>query len=312
MKIHLVAFPHRRIDTEQVCGFSAKAARFRDMMTARGHEVSVYDGEDTPEADEWNPAQRMWKEYNASLVQRLRYEDGIICLATGHPHGELVAALPGRTFVEYAIGYRGVLPEGTHHVFESYAWQHWVNGRMDRVTGRRDDTVICNFYDSKDFPLGEDDGYLLFVGRGDAPSKGTAAALELANRSKLELVAVGSGSWPLGVDHRGFVSVAERNKLMANARAVLCLTEFFEPGCSVAHEALMCGTPVISSDWGCFPECVENGRMGWRCSSMAEMVTAVEHARAMNRRALRQHAQAQWSYTAVAPQFERYFERLSV
>ena len=44
MRLHLVAFPHERIDLESASSFSANAAAFRDMMSARGHEVIVYDG----------------------------------------------------------------------------------------------------------------------------------------------------------------------------------------------------------------------------------------------------------------------------
>lgn len=310
MKIHLVGFPHRRMDRETTCGFSAKGARFNEMMTARGHEVIAYDGEAKFEGhQEWDGHNPMWRSYNKKIVDLLRHEDGVICLLTGDPHADLVHALPGRPIVEYAIGYRGVLAEGTHRVFESYAWMHWIGGKAGDLSGRPGDTVICNFYPAPEFPLGENQGYLLFVGRPTV-DKGVRTVIEVANKAGVELVTVGPGRWSMGIDHRGIVSTEERNKLMSNALAVICPTEYVEPGCSVAHEALMCGTPVISTDWGCFPEFVENGHTGYRCSSVDEMVRAVHDVEQLNRRRIREHAQRQWSYNAAAPLFERYFERI--
>ena len=308
MRLHLVAFPHERIDLESASSFSANAASFRDMMTKRGHEVVVYDGDDIPDSDQWDRFSRMWVEYNARLVNELQHTEGVICLIAGDPYQDLLAALPERIFVEISPGYLGLLAN-SHRVFESYAWMHWTLGKAGELAARPRDTVINHFYDPANFGLGEDGGYLLFVGRAQ-PDKGVQMVLETAHRSRVPLVTIGHGSWPLGVDARGFVSTDERNKLMANATALLCPTLYVEPGGHVASEALMCGTPVISTDWGCFTEFVDNGVNGYRCHDVEEMSKAVKRVRRMDRGFIQRRAHARFSYDAIAPQFEAYFERI--
>ena len=308
MRLHLVAFPHERIDLESASSFSANAAAFRDMMSARGHEVIVYDGLLSPDGDEWDGNSEMWRTWNGHLVERLAHVEGIGCLITGDPHRALLEAMPERTFVEISPGYIGILAN-SHRVFESYAWMHWTLGKAGELSGRPTDTVIPHFYDKTRFQLGEDGGYLLFVGRAQQ-DKGMQLVLETAHRAYLPLVTIGHGSWPLGVDARGFVSTEERNKLMSNASALLCPTLYVEPGGHVASEALMSGCPVITSDWGCFTEWVVNGVNGFRCHDVAEMVSATNQVSTLGRAEIQLRAQARWSFEVIAPQFEAYFARL--
>jgi glycosyltransferase involved in cell wall biosynthesis len=303
VKIHLVGMPHHRIERDSQCSFSANAWNFREMMQARGHEVISYDGEATPDAGEWDPMSGMWLSYNARLTEELRWQNGIICLITGAPHRMLLESLPERPFIEISPGYIGILDK-SFRVFESYAWMHWTLGTAGELQGRSRDTVIPHFYDPERFPLGEGGGgYLLFCGRANT-DKGTEMVLETAHRAKLPLVTTGFGDWPIGVEQRGFVDVEERNKLMGGAVALICPTQYVEPGGHVASEALMCGTPVITSTFGCFTEFVSNGENGFQCRTVDEMVLGVKLSKHLDRQAIREMAVARFARDAVAPQFE--------
>ena len=307
MRIHLVGFPHHRIEKDSSCSFSANAWNFREMMQIRGHEVHSYDGDATPDGGEWDPYSGMWMAYNHRLVEELQHEDGIICVITGEPHRLLVEALPERPIVEISPGYLGLLKD-SYRVFESYAWMHWTLGKAGELQGRSRDTVIPHFYDPERFELGMGNGgYLLFCGRANG-DKGTQQVIEVAHRARLPLVTTGFGAWPLGVETHGFVTVEERNKLMGAATALICPTQYVEPGGHVASEALMCGTPVITSTFGCFTEFIEDGVNGFRCRSITEMVSAVRKASHINRFKTRQRAVAHFGFNAVAPQFEQYLE----
>ena len=137
--------------------------------------------------------------------------------------------------------------------------------------------------------------YLLFFGRIH-PDKGTAAAIDVAERAGLPLTIAG-----IIQDHEYFERFVEprldgervryigpvgpeaRGDLLADARALLHLIEFEEPfGYSVV-EAMACGTPVIANVRGSMPEIVRHGEGGYLVHSLDEAVAAVHSAGDMDR-----------------------------
>src|SRR4029077_12271343 len=79
----------------------------------------------------------------------------------------------------------------------------------------------------------------------------------------------------------------------------------------VAVETQLAGTPAITTDHGAFVETVERE---WRCASTREFVAAGERAAALSaleRVYLRRRAAHRYSLEAVAPLYERYFQRLT-
>ncbi len=66
------------------------------------------------------------------------------------------------------------------------------------------------------------------------------------------------------------VGVEGRRKLMAEAAAFICPTQYVEPYGNVAIEAQASGTPVICTDWGGFTETVLHGYTGYRCRTMEQ------------------------------------------
>lgn len=113
--------------------------------------------------------------------------------------------------------------------------------------------------------------YLLFFGRIH-PDKGTAEAIEVAQRVGLRLVVAGIVQDQRYFDEQvapridgdrvrfvGAVGAEERSELLGGAHALLHLIRFDEPfGFSVV-EAMACGTPVIAFPRGSMPELVEDG-----------------------------------------------------
>lgn len=66
------------------------------------------------------------------------------------------------------------------------------------------------------------------------------------------------------IEYIGFVSsTEEKQRLLANARALLVPSLFDEPFGVVSIEAFACGTPVIALDSGALPEVVEQGKTGY-------------------------------------------------
>jgi glycosyltransferase involved in cell wall biosynthesis len=99
---------------------------------------------------------------------------------------------------------------------------------------------------------------------------------------------------------------------MSRAHAVLVPTLYLEPFGGVAVEAQMCGTPVITTDFGAFPETVEQGVTGFRCHYLGEFLDAVARCGDLDRGRIRDRAIQRYSLTVVAQQYQAYFERLAL
>ncbi len=71
-----------------------------------------------------------------------------------------------------------------------------------------------------------------------------------------------------------------------------------------------CGTPVITTDWGAFPENVLDGVTGFRCRTIAEFTEAARNVKDLDYAGIREYAVGRFSTDVVKYQYEKYFERL--
>ena len=98
---------------------------------------------------------------------------------------------------------------------------------------------------------------------------------------------------------------------MKNAKALLAPTHFNEPFGGVMVEALFCGTPVITSDWGGFAENNLHGVTGYRCRTMEQFEWACKNVHKISRKACYEWAMNNFSLERVALMYEEYFETLA-
>ncbi len=182
-------------------------------------------------------------------------------------------------------------------VFPSYAQQNIIYAKQPERTwqSRYFDAVIPHFISPEDYFISlSPEDYLLYLGR-DAADKGVGIARECAAAAGLELKMV----------HDGLTGAAKA-KLIAEARAVLMPTIYPEPFGYVAIESQMCGTPVITTDWGAFPETVLHGKTGFRCRTQADFLEAIRKATSLDRHFIRQSAIGRFSMEKIAPIYEKY------
>ena len=78
----------------------------------------------------------------------------------------------------------------------------------------------------------------------------------------------------------------------------------------VHAEAALCGTPVITTDWGVFPETVIQGFNGFRTRTLGEAVWASENISLLDPRKIRDYAVQRFSMDNVKFQYQAYFEQL--
>lgn len=337
--VHLLGLPHTETTKAwSTCAFTQKVITAAAMLTMAGHEAIVYSGEqnDAPCAehvtvataedrrrwfgaerwedrvfDQWDINAPCWVELNANIAKAIQDRAGsrdVISLTMGPAHQAVAGALPGLLAVELGVGYESIIPDG-FHVFESYAWMHHSYGRHGINDVRFYDTVIPNAFDPTDFTYRDTkDDYLLFLGRL-TPRKGLAVIEEIAKHHRVVTAGQGDVRVP-GAEHVGVVRGVDRAELLAGARALLAPTVYVEPFGGVAVEAMLSGTPVISTDVGAFTETIRHGVTGYRCSTLREFHTAVDKANDLDASKIRAHALERYSLDAVAPQYDAYLARL--
>lgn len=333
MKIHLPILPWLPSTKEHsTCAYTQKCIRFADMMTSLGHEVFLYGGESTDTKDaelvtvvsaedqiemsqEFDPAAEHWTKMNASVIIEMskRQEPGdILGVIAGHSQAPIAQAFPKMACVEWGIGYSGTFADC--RVFESYAWMHAVYGWQQTAHGADGhffDTVIPNSYHLDEVPFTPDhDGYLLYMGRL-TERKGMAVVGEIAARTDRDVVIAGAGDEslvPAGATYVGALSGREKIEVLGGAVALLSPTLYIEPFGGITVEAMMMGVPVITTDWGCYTETVQQGLTGFRCRRLAEFMRATEEVEHLDRAAISEHAVARWDCEVVKHQYERYLE----
>jgi glycosyltransferase involved in cell wall biosynthesis len=258
----------------------------------------------------------LWALSNPRIIKAVgerKQPRDFICTIGGASQKVVADAHPDLMTVEYSIGY--VASFSPYRVYESHVWRHCTHGYQDDQQGRFFDAVIPYFFDPADFPFHADkEPFALYVGRL-TPRKGIAIACQAARLAGVPLKVIGHGDTSLvtdGAEYLGALPDVERNDWMARASCLICPTLYLEPFGSMAVEAQLCGTPVISTDFGAFVETVEHGRTGYRCTYLGEWVQALRDVRSLDPAYIRQRAEALYSIAAVVPQYRRYFDRLSL
>lgn len=336
MRFHLVGLPHTQTTAAfSSCAYTQKVVKFADMMTKRGHTVYLYAGDDNsaschehiPCINEEERAKAVgsdfytsastdetlpyWKKFNANVVGAIKLRaqpQDFICVSWGKCHKPIADALPHMMTVEYGVGYPGTFSK--YRVWESYAWMHYCYGNRAVQRGEYYDAVIPNFFNPEDFPFViKKLDYFVFMGRL-IDDKGAQVAADACRLEGAKLYIAGNGTPPNYGEYLGSIGPHQRGLLMSHAKAVFVPTRYIEPFGGVAVEAQMCGTPVITTDWGAFPETVEQGVTGFRCRTQREFRNAMRDVDTLEPLYIRKRALSLYSTDVVARQYEDYFNRL--
>ena len=263
-----------------------------------------------------SPTDASYRTFNENAIREInkRKSERDILLCTLGNYQKPIADAVNLMTVEPGIGYTGVFCG--NKVFESYAWMHYVYGLMHIENGQWYDAVIPNYFDVSDYPFNDKkEDYLLYFGR-IIGRKGVALASEIAKATGNRLYVVGQGS--LDNDEEGLhigsekhivykpaVGPRERAEIMGKAKAVIMPTYYIEPFGGVNVEAQLMGTPVITTDWGAFPETVLHGVTGYRCRTFEEFCWAVKNIYRIKCENCREWAEK------VAGMYEEYFQRIN-
>lgn len=342
MIFHILSLPHTQLTDEYIsCAYTMKVKKICDMLVSLGHKVYVYASEENGTKSEqitcitkaqqkeifgqydhkkefykisWEPSSKHWTVFNGKAIEeigkRIQPKDFILTFA-GVCQKQIADAFPANMTVEAGIGYTGTFSK--YRVFESYSHMHYVHGDQKDDNGNFYDTVIPNYYDVEEFPFAEErDDYYLYVGRF-IDRKGYRIAQEVCEKLGKRLVLAGQGDFSGYGEYVGTIDAKQRGRLMSEAIATFVPTTYIEPFGGVHAESLLCGTPVITTNFGVFTETVENMINGYRCDNFRDFITATEWAggvRNSQREYIRRNAQTRFGAYFVRMDYERYFDRL--
>jgi glycosyltransferase involved in cell wall biosynthesis len=182
--------------------------------------------------------------------------------------------------------------------------------------------TVYNGLNTKDFEFNDKpDDYLLYFGRIH-PEKGTAEAIEIAQKSKRKLVIAGiiqdenyfdekiKPQLNQQIEYIGPAGPERRNDLLGKAFALLHPINFNEPfGMSVA-EAMLCGTPVIAFNKGAMPELIKHEQTGFLVNNVDEAAEAVNWLKNIKRRDCYNWAVSQFSSDKMVSDYLKLYEQV--
>ena len=342
MRFHVLGVSFAPTNKDYSCdGFSQKVRLFCKMMTELGHTVYHYGIEgsnpictenidvvsietyekvhkaydykekgflyfsETDSQDEFN--------YNAIIqINKRKQANDFLCFSFGFPQRPIYDAHSDMIACEIGIGFDGSFVP--YRVFESYAWMHTIYGKENRNHNPSFyDAVIPNYYDLDDYIYSEKkDDYFFYIARME-PLKGLEIALRSAEHVGAKLIAAGVGTPHLtspNLIHVGVVDFKQRAQLMSKAIATFVPTNYVEPFGSTVIESLLCGTPVISTDFGAFTETVIHGKVGYRCRTLEQFFWATKNIHNIKPIDCRNYAVENYSISRIGEMYEEYFNTL--
>ena len=193
--------------------------------------------------------------------------------------------------------------------------------------------VIPNPINTETFQFGlGKGGYLAFLGRLTY-NKGVDIAIKSAIKSGKKLIIAGNIPNETGakdyfrkeikpfldddlISWIGPVNDSQKQKLLANASALLFPIRWDEPFGIVMAESLACGTPVIASSRASAKEVINNGKTGFLCDSSSSepnidsFVKAIKNISKIDRNSCRTIAENKYEIKMLAPKVLEIMEGL--
>lgn len=114
-----------------------------------------------------------------------------------------------------------------------------------------------------------------------------------------------AGTW----EYLGYADIEQRKKLFAGAIATFVPTEYLEPFAGTHVESMLSGTPVLTTDFGVFPDTVINGVNGFRCHTLKDFVENALRVKKLDRRVVALYAD-RFLMNNVIKEYLKWFDEL--
>lgn len=310
-----------------------------DGQLKAGHKVSLYASEKakTPArlvsipqprvaVEDIRKEEMFLRQLNATLIAKL-YEEGdqydII-----HSHFDIrhlyftpFTKTPTVTTIHWPLSKRKA---EIIRLFKNKNFYFTPTRKIKKIPGVPLTRPVYNGIDVDAFHPSYDQGkYLAYLGRMRA-GRGVDVACKIAKRTKKKLILAGKISRQdeeyfatkikPHIDGRQIRYIGELpyyrvNKFLREAEALLFPIILEEAFGLVIVEALASGTPVIGSRLDPLPEFIQNGKNGFTCSNMNQMVKAVRELSTIDRRVCRKRAE-KFSIDKMVDGYESLYQQI--
>jgi glycosyltransferase involved in cell wall biosynthesis len=185
--------------------------------------------------------------------------------------------------------------------------------------------TVHNGIDLASYPYRENkEDVLVYIGRSN-PDKGPKEAINIARRAGLPLQMILKRSEPperayfereieplLSADIELYENVSHELKveILGRARAMVFPTRWPEPFGLVMVEAMACGTPVVTTNWGAAPELVADGVTGFCRDGDDDLVESVLAVRTLSPANCRARVEKLFSAEAMVRGYEAAYARV--
>jgi glycosyltransferase involved in cell wall biosynthesis len=254
-------------------------------------------------------------------VKIYKQPNDFLLMFWGLGHKPIMDAHPDLIAVEPGIGCYN-RPSCRFNVFESYAVMHGIYAKHNMQPAWFD-CVIPNYFEPDPVVNDTDElsttinalepGFALVICRM-CEDKGVGLAVDAASRAGFRIVIAGQGDPKYLTDKPytflGYVEPKHRRALLSKARCLMSLSYYTEPFGGIAVEAQFAGVPVITTDWGAYPETVLHGVTGYRCRTMDHIVFAMKDCVKLDKDAIKTWATSRYGFDKVASMYEEYFGML--
>ncbi len=251
------------------------------------------------------------KKFYANAIKEInkrKQDDDFLMIMQGYYNKQIADAVGLFLTMEPGIGYRGSVSKlnngrTVYRGFESSYIMNYTYGRENAknnstANGAYYDRVFPNYFEDEDFTFKEKkEDYFFFIGRL-IYRKGVQTAIETAKALNTKLYIAGQlddnekidMSDPL-IEYVGYVDPEKRTELMANAKACFIPTYYLEPFGGTNVEAQLCGTPVLTTDFGAFLDTVVQGVTGYRCHTLNDFIACAKIVDKLDPKVIRKHAE---------------------
>jgi glycosyltransferase involved in cell wall biosynthesis len=241
-------------------------------------------------------------------INKRKQPDDFLMIMQGHYNKEIADAVDLFLTMEPGIGYRGSVQrlksgKTVYRGFESSYIMNYTYGRENynnpsTANGAYYDRVFPNYFEKGDFTFKKKkQDYFFYIGRL-IYRKGVQTAITTSKILGKKLIIAGqkddSETFDLeqdGVEYVGYVDPEKRTELMANAKACFIPTYYLEPFGGTNVESQLCGTPVLTTDFGAFLDTVVQGVTGYRCHTLNDFVQCAQLVDKLDPKKIRQHAE---------------------
>ena len=267
-----------------------------------------------------NVSTPLYTEFNRRLnIEIKKYyrskSTDIICLPFGIAHEPAIKNLDVVS-VESGIGYEGSYK--SFRIFESYAILH------NTMTKEKKEYqyywfVVPNYYNILEWPLNlnPDNNKVGYFGRL-CEIKGCNIVVEIAKLfPNINFILCGQGNPDSylvlpNIHYKTPIHGEERGDFLGSLLMLIAPSLYIEPFCGVNVEAQLCGTPILSNEFGAFVETVEQFKTGLLCHTLKDYCHGIQMAidGKFDRKYIRERAVKLYDMYNVAHEYKYVFDTI--